>query len=75
MSDTEKVSSSGNGQQEFDFDPRMRCVPGIARSATNAIRLDGNEQYVEVKGGLQPLHRRPLWSNRYSRRAPLTDAG
>jgi hypothetical protein len=35
MSDTEKVSSTANGQQEFDFDPDTLRA-NTARSATNA---------------------------------------
>ena len=49
MSDTEKVSATGNGAQELDFDPdalRNR----YREERDKRIRTDGNEQYVEVKG-------------------------
>jgi cation diffusion facilitator CzcD-associated flavoprotein CzcO len=49
MSDTEKVSSTTNGQQEFDFDPdTLRAKYREERD--KRLRLEGNEQYVEVKG-------------------------
>jgi cyclohexanone monooxygenase len=72
MSDTEKVSSSGNGQQEFDFDPdALRARYREERD--KRIRLDGNEQYVEVKGDFSRYIDDPYVEPGFTR-APLTDA-
>src|ERR1700693_790480 len=49
MSETEKLSSTGNGQQEFDLDPELLRAK-YREERDKRLRLDGNEQYVEVKG-------------------------
>src|SRR5580700_2056845 len=49
MSDTEKASSAGNGQQEFDFDPEILRAK-YREERDKRLRPDGNEQYVEVRG-------------------------
>src|SRR5260370_21348018 len=49
MSDIEKVSSTTNGQQEFDFDPETLRAK-YREERDKRLRSDGNEQYVEVKG-------------------------
>src|SRR6267378_2317584 len=72
MSDTEKVSSSGNGQQEFDFDPdALRARYREERD--KRIRLDGNEQYVEVKCDFSRYIDDPYVEPGFTR-APLADA-
>jgi cation diffusion facilitator CzcD-associated flavoprotein CzcO len=72
MSDTEKVSSTGNGQQEFDFDPdALRARYREERD--KRIRSDGNEQYVEVKGDFSRYIDDPYVEPGFTR-APLTDA-
>jgi len=72
MSDTEKVSSTGNGQQEFDFDPdALRARYREERD--KRIRPDGNEQYVEVKGDFSRYIDDPYVEPGFTR-APLNDA-
>ena len=72
MSDAEKVSSTGNGSQEFDFDPdalRNR----YREERDKRIRPDGNEQYVEVKGDFSRYIDDPYVEPGFTR-APLNDA-
>jgi cation diffusion facilitator CzcD-associated flavoprotein CzcO len=72
MSDAEKVSATGNGAQEFDFDPdalRNR----YREERDKRIRPDGNEQYVEVKGDFSRYIDDPYVEPGFTR-APLNDA-
>ena len=72
MSDTEKVSATGNGAQELDFDPdalRNR----YREERDKRIRPDGNEQYVEVKGDFSRYIDDPYVEPGFTR-APLNDA-
>ena len=71
MSDTEKVSSTSNGQTEFDFDPdALRAKYREERD--KRLRTDGNEQYVEVKGDFSRYVDDPYVDPGFTR-APLTD--
>jgi len=72
MSDTEKVSATGNGAQELGFDPdalRNR----YREERDKRIRPDGNEQYVEVKGDFSRYIDDPYVEPGFTR-APLNDA-
>ena len=72
MSDTEKVSSTTNGQQEFDFDPdTLRAKYREERD--KRLRLDGNEQYVEVKGDFSRYVDDPYVDPGFTR-PPLNDS-
>src|SRR6202171_3607479 len=72
MSDTENISSTGNGNQEFDFDPdALRARYREERD--KRIRADGNEQYVEVKGDFSRYIDDPYVEPGFTR-APLTDS-
>src|ERR1700722_16260524 len=71
MSDSEKVSSTTNGQQEFDFDPdTLRAKYREERD--KRLRLDGNEQYVEVQGDFSRYVDDPYVDPGFTRE-PLTD--
>src|SRR6202041_4028132 len=71
MSDIEKVPST-NGQQEFDFDPEALRTK-YREERDKRLRLDGNEQYVEVKGDFSRYVDDPYADPGYTRE-PLTDA-
>ncbi len=72
MSDTEKVSSTNNAQQEFDFDPdTLRAKYREERD--KRLRLDGNEQYVEVKGDFSRYVDDPYVDPGFTR-PPLNDS-
>src|ERR1700736_6720938 len=49
MSDADKVSSTINGIQGYDFDPDA-LRDKYREERDRRLRTDGNEQYVEVKG-------------------------
>ena len=67
MSDADN-SSTDNSFQGLDFDPdALRAKYREERD--KRLRADGNEQYVEVQGRLQPLRRRPLRRARLHPRA------
>jgi cation diffusion facilitator CzcD-associated flavoprotein CzcO len=72
MSDTDKVSSTTNASQEFDFDPETLRAK-YQEERDKRIRLDGNEQYVEVKGDFSRYIDDPYVDPGFTR-APLTDA-
>ena len=72
MSDTEKVSSTGNGQTEFDFDPEALRAK-YREERDKRLRVDGNEQYVEVKGDFSRYIDDPYVDPGFTR-APLNDA-
>ena len=72
MSDTDKVSSTTNASQEFDFDPETLRAK-YREERDKRIRLDGNEQYVEVKGDFSRYIDDPYVDPGFTR-APLTDA-
>ena len=72
MSDTEKVPSTSNGQQEFDFDPEALRTK-YREERDKRLRPDGNEQYVEVKGDFSRYVDDPYVDPGYTRE-PLTDA-
>jgi len=72
MSDTEKVSSTINGQQEFDFDPETLRAK-YREERDKRIRADGNEQYVEVKGDFSRYVDDPYVDPGFTRE-PLNDA-
>src|SRR5579863_9980349 len=71
MSDVEKVSSAGNGQQEFDFDPEALRAK-YREERDKRLRPDGNEQYVEVKGDFSRYIDDPYVDPGFTR-APVTD--
>jgi cation diffusion facilitator CzcD-associated flavoprotein CzcO len=72
MSDTEKVASATNRQNEFEFDPdTLRARYRAERD--KRLRLDGNEQYVEVKGDFSRYVDDPYVDPGFSR-PPLNDA-
>ena len=71
MSDAEKVSSTLNGQAEFDFDPdALRAKYREERD--KRLRADGNDQYVEVKGDFSRYIDDPYVDPGFTR-APLND--
>ena len=71
MSDIEKVPSTSNGQNEFDFDPdALRARYREERD--KRLRPDGNEQYVEVKGDFSRYIDDPYVDPGFTR-APLND--
>src|SRR3984957_10265295 len=72
MSDIEKVPSTSNGQQEFDFDPEALRAK-YREERDKRLRSDGNEQYVEVKGDFSRYVDDPYVDPGYTRE-PLTDA-
>jgi cation diffusion facilitator CzcD-associated flavoprotein CzcO len=72
MSDTEKVPSTSNGQQEFDFDPEALRAK-YREERDKRLRPDGNEQYVEVKGDFRRYVDDPYVDPGYTRE-PLNDA-
>jgi cyclohexanone monooxygenase len=72
MSDTEKVPSTSNGQQEFDFDPEALRAK-YREERDRRLRLDGNEQYVEVKGDFSRYVDDPYVDPGFTRE-PLNDA-
>ena len=72
MSDTEKVSSAGNGTQEFDFDPE-HLRNRYREERDKRIRDDGNEQYVEVKGDFSRYVDDPYVDPGFTRE-PLNDS-
>ena len=72
MSDTDKVSSTTNASQEFDFDPETLRAK-YQEERDKRIRLDGNEQYVEVKGDFSRYIDDPYVDPGFTR-APLSDA-
>ena len=72
MSDTEKVSSAGNGTQEFDFDPE-HLRNKYREERDKRIRDDGNEQYVEVKGDFSRYVDDPYVDPGFTRE-PLNDS-
>jgi cation diffusion facilitator CzcD-associated flavoprotein CzcO len=72
MSDIEKVPSTSNGQQEFDFDPEALRAK-YREERDKRLRPDGNEQYVEVKGDFSRYVDDPHVDPGYTRE-PLTDA-
>src|SRR5579863_8707375 len=49
MSDTEKVTSTSNGDKQLGFDPDA-LREKYRQERDKRVRQDGNEQYVEVKG-------------------------
>jgi cation diffusion facilitator CzcD-associated flavoprotein CzcO len=72
MSDIEKVPSTSNGQQEFDFDPEALRTK-YREERDKRIRADGNEQYVEVKGDFSRYIDDPYVDPGFTRE-PLNDA-
>jgi cation diffusion facilitator CzcD-associated flavoprotein CzcO len=72
MSDTEKVPSTNNGQQEFDFDPEALRAK-YREERDRRLRPDGNEQYVEVKGDFSRYVDDPYVDPGFTRE-PLNDA-
>ena len=72
MSETEKVPSTSNGQQEFDFDPEALRAK-YREERDRRLRPDGNEQYVEVKGDFSRYVDDPYVDPGFTRE-PLTDA-
>src|ERR1700726_2490086 len=72
MSDTEKVPSTSNNNQEFDFDPESLRAR-YREERDRRIRPDGNEQYVEVKGDFSRYIDDPYVEPGFTR-APLNDA-
>src|SRR5271167_2253826 len=72
MSETEKVLSTSNGQQEFDFDPEALRAK-YREERDKRLRPDGNEQYVEVKGDFGRYVDDPYVDPGYTRE-PLNDA-
>jgi cation diffusion facilitator CzcD-associated flavoprotein CzcO len=72
MSDTEKVASTTNGQQEFDFDPDTLRAR-YRQERDKRLRPDGNEQYVEVKGDFSRYVDDPYVDPGFTR-PPLNDA-
>lgn len=72
MSDIEKVPSTNNGQQEFDFDPEALRTK-YREERDKRIRADGNEQYVEVKGDFSRYVDDPYVDPGFTRE-PLNDA-
>src|SRR5258708_27906596 len=72
MSDTDKVSSTTNASQEFDFDPETLRAK-YREERDKRIRLDGNEQYVEVKGDFSRYVDDPYVDPGF-KRPPLNDA-
>jgi cation diffusion facilitator CzcD-associated flavoprotein CzcO len=72
MSDTEKVSSAGNGAQEFDFDPE-HLRNRYREERDKRIRDDGNEQYLEVKGDFSRYVDDPYVDPGFTRE-PLNDS-
>src|SRR5258706_3397045 len=72
MSEAEKVSSATNGVQGFDFDPDA-LREKYREERDRRIRLDGNEQYVEVKGDFSRYVDDPYVDSGFARE-PLTDA-
>jgi cation diffusion facilitator CzcD-associated flavoprotein CzcO len=72
MSDTEKVSSAGNGNQEFDFDPD-HLRDRYREERDKRVRTDGNEQYVEVEGDFSRYVDDPYVDPGFSRE-PLNDS-
>ena len=71
MSDAEKVSSTINGQTEFDFDPEALRAK-YREERDKRMRADGNEQYVEVKGDFSRYVDDPYVEPGFTR-APLND--
>ncbi len=71
MSDIEKVPSTSNGKQEFDFDPEALRAK-YREERDKRLRPDGNEQYVEVKGDFSRYVDDPYVDPGYTRE-PLTD--
>ena len=67
-----RVSSTTNASQEFDFDPETLRAK-YREERDKRIRLDGNEQYVEVKGDFSRYIDDPYVDPGFTR-APLTDA-
>jgi hypothetical protein len=49
MSEAEKVSSAHNGSEGYDFDPDA-LRNKYREERDKRVRVDGNQQYVEVKG-------------------------
>jgi cyclohexanone monooxygenase len=72
MSDIDKVSSTTNTNQELEFDPESLRAK-YREERDKRIRLDGNEQYVEVKGDFSRYIDDPYVDPGFTR-APLTDA-
>ena len=72
MSDAEKVSSSGNNTDGFDFDPDA-LRERYRHERDKRVRADGNEQYVEVKGDFSRYIDDPYIDPGFTRE-PLTDA-
>jgi cation diffusion facilitator CzcD-associated flavoprotein CzcO len=72
MSEIEKVPSTSNGQQEFDFDPEALRAK-YREERDKRLRPDGNEQYVEVKGDFSRYVDDPYVDPGFTRE-PLTDA-
>jgi cation diffusion facilitator CzcD-associated flavoprotein CzcO len=72
MSDNDKVSSTADASQEYDFDPETLRAK-YQEERDKRIRLDGNEQYVEVKGDFSCYIDDPYVDPGFTR-APLTDA-
>src|SRR5580692_2441265 len=71
MSDIEKVPSTNNGQQEFDFDPEALRTK-YREERDKRVRNDGNSQYVEVKGDFSRYVDDPYVDPGFTR-APLND--
>jgi len=72
MSDAEKVPTTGNGQQEFDFDPETLRAK-YREERDKRLRPDGNEQYVEVNGDFSRYVDDPYVDHGFTR-PPLNDA-
>ncbi len=72
MNDAEKVSSTTNSQQEFDFDPESLRAK-YREERDKRLRPDGNDQYVEVKGDFSRYVDDPYVDPGFTRE-PLNDA-
>jgi cation diffusion facilitator CzcD-associated flavoprotein CzcO len=71
MSEAERVASTGNSNDELDFDPEALRAR-YREERDKRIRSDGNEQYVEVKGDFSRYIDDPYVDPGFTR-APLTD--
>src|ERR1700688_1186933 len=71
MSDIQNISSTTNGQQEFDFDPESLRAK-YREERDRRLRNDGNNQYVEVKGDFSRYVDDPYVDPGFTR-APLND--
>ncbi|MDO8432612.1 MAG: NAD(P)/FAD-dependent oxidoreductase [Candidatus Binatus sp.] len=71
MSEVAKVESATNGNQAIDFDPEVLRAK-YREERDKRVRVDGNEQYVEVKGDYSRYVDDPYVAPGFTRE-PLTD--